>query len=409
MRIGIVHNFYRCPGGEDTVVRNVCSLLAGHGHVVIPFFRHSEDIPTMPFGRTRAFFSGIYSFSSHKAMRALLAAHPLDTMNVHNLFPLISPSVLDACRRAGVPVVMTLHNYRLSCPHGIHMIDGHVCERCRGGREYWCLLRNCEGSVPKSLGYAVRSLAARALRLYADNITIYIVFTQFHRNRLVSEGIASDRIAVIPNMAVPEHTEASHPLGDYVAFAGRVSPEKGIATLLHAARKCLDIPFRIAGSYERMTRLVTEAPENVVFLGHLAGNELKEFYRCARMLVMPSVWFETFGMSLVEAMVWRKPTVVSRIGALTEIVDEWVTGLATEPGNAEELSDTIRYLWDRPNLCRQMGQAGREKALQEYSLQKHYERLMAVCETAITVGPPTGSRRTALAAAACPGPADRIG
>jgi glycosyltransferase involved in cell wall biosynthesis len=388
MRVCVVHNLYRHPGGEETVVENICSLLAGHGHVVVPFFRHSDDIPRMLLGRVRAFFSGIYSFSSKKAMRALLATSRPDIVNVHNLFPLISPSVLTACHETGVPIVMTLHNYRLSCPHGMHVIDGHVCERCLGGREYWCVLRNCEGSVPKSLGYAVRSMTARTFRFYADNVTIYVVFTQFHRNRLVSEGIPSARVMVIPNMALSEQTAPSHPLGDYVACAGRVSPEKGIATLMRAARKCLDIPFKIAGSYERRSRLVADVPENVVFLGHLTGTELKEFYKSARMLVMPSVWFETFGMSLVEAMAWRKPAIVSRIGALTEIVDEGVTGLAAEPGNAEELAETIRYLWDRPDLCRQMGQAGREKALREYSPRQHYERLMAVYEAAVRLGPP---------------------
>ncbi len=388
MRICVVHNLYRHPSGEETVVENICSLLAGHGHVVIPFFRHSDEISRLFLGRIRAFFSGIYSFSSKKAMRALLATCRPHIINVHNLFPLISPSVLGACHEVGVPIVMTLHNYRLSCPHGMHMTDDHVCERCKGGKEYWCVLRNCEGSVPKSLGYAVRSLAARTLRFYTGNVSVYVVFTQFHRNRLVAEGVPSARVVVIPNLVVSDHTAASQPLGDYVAYAGRVSPEKGIATLMRAARKCLDIPFKIAGSYERTSHIVAEAPKNVTFLGHLTGTELKEFYRSARMLVMPSVWFETFGMSLVEAMVWRKPTIVSRIGALTEIADEGVTGLAAEPGNAEELAETIRHLWDRPNLGRQMGQAGWEKALREYSPKQYYERLMTVCETAVRLGPP---------------------
>ncbi len=271
MRIGIVHNLYSHPGGEETVVENTCSLLARRGHVVIPFFRYSAEISGMPLDKIHAFFSGIYSLSSKKAMRALLATCGPQTIHVHNLFPLISPSVLSACRQAGVPVVMTLHNYRLSCPHGMHMIRGHVCERCCRGREYWCVLRNCEGSMPKSLGYALRSLTARALRLYADNVAVYVVFTQFHRNRLVSEGIPSDRIAVVPNLAISERTAASYSLGDYVAFAGRVSPEKGIATLLLVAGKCLDIPFKIAGSCGQMPRIAAEAPKNVAFVGHLSG------------------------------------------------------------------------------------------------------------------------------------------
>jgi glycosyltransferase involved in cell wall biosynthesis len=387
MRICVVHNFYSHPGGEDTVVRNICSLLVSHGHLVIPFFRHSEDISTMLFGRTRAFFSGMYSFSSRQTMRALLTAHPPDAINVHNLFPLISPSVLSVCRQAGVPIVMTLHNYRLSCPTGMHMVHGQICERCAGGKEQWCLFRNCEGSVPKSLGYTLRNLIARTLRLYADNVALYMVFTRFHRERLISEGVPSERVVVLPNTVIPETTADSYPLGDYVAFVGRISPEKGIETLLFAARHCRDIPFKIAGSSEWMPHLAGAASKNVVFLGHLTGMELRNFYRSARMLVMPSVWFETFGMSLVEAMVWRKPTIVSRIGALTEIIEEGVTGLAVRPGGAEELSEKIRYLWERPALCRQMGKAGQEKALREYSPAQYYERLLAVYEMAGQLGP----------------------
>ncbi len=387
MRICIVHNFYRHPGGEDTVVRNLCSLLVDHDHLVIPFFRYSEDIAAMPLGKLRAFFSGIYNFSAHQTMCALLAAQPPDTIHVHNLFPLISPSVLRAGGQAGVPIVMTLHNYRLSCPTGLHLVHGQVCERCAGGKEHWCVFRHCAGSMPRSLGYAVRNLAARTLRLYADNVAVYIVFTQFHRDRLIAEGVPSDRVAILPNMVVPEPTTDAGPLGDYVAFVGRLSPEKGIETLLRAACRCPDIPFRIAGSSAWMPHLVRTAPENVGFVGHLTGRELQDFYRSARMLVMPSVWFETFGMSLVEAMAWQKPTITSRIGALTEVIEEGITGLAVAPGNAEELSEKIRYLWDRPGACRQMGKAGREKVLREYSPTRYYDRLMAVYETAGRLGP----------------------
>ncbi len=396
MRIGIIHNFYRHPGGEDTVVKNIRSALKDHGHIVVPFFRHSDELATMFLGSARAFFSGIYSFSSRKAMRALLAAHPLDTIHVHNLFPLISPSVLSVCHQAGVPIVMTLHNYRLSCPHAIHMIDGRVCERCREGREYWCLLRNCEGNLPKSLGYAVRSLSARLLRFYADTIAIYVVFTQFHRKRLISEGIPPRRIVVIPNMIRLEPETAPSQLGDYVAYAGRVSPEKGIQTLLHAARKCPRIPFKVAGRVDQMPDAVRAAPENVAFLGHLTGTDLKKFHDSARIFVMPSVCFETFGMSLVEAMARRRPTVVSRIGALKEIISDGVTGLAAEPGNAEDFSEKIHYLWDRPSLCRQMGQAGRDKVLREYSASRCYEGLMAANEMAMTLGHSWSDRRRKL-------------
>lgn len=387
MKICMVYNEYGKFSGEEAVVHNVCRLLDERGHTVVKFLRSSAEIPNMRFGKMRAFLSGIYSLSSKKAMRRFLAEYTPDIVHVHNIFPLISPSILGECRRAGIPVVMTVHNYRLVCPNGLHMVTGKVCEKCRGGKEYWCILRNCEGSLFKSLGYALRTYTAKRLRLFTDNVTMYVPLTEFHRNRLIAEGIPPERIAIIPNMVSIENGEKSYPLGEYVAFIGRVSPEKGIDTLMLAVQKCPDILFRIAGSHERMPHVLKEAAVNCTFVGHLTSIELEDFYKSSRILVMPSVWFETFGLSLVEAMVRQKPTVSSRIGALAEVVDEGITGLAFEPGNADELAEKVRYLWNRPELCRKMGQAGREKVLREYSSEKYYERLMAVYKKAIELGP----------------------
>jgi glycosyltransferase involved in cell wall biosynthesis len=387
MKICLVHNAYGKFSGEEAVVEGTCRLLVEHGHELLLFTRSSAEIPKMRFGKIRAFLSGIYSLSSKKAMRRLLAECKPDIVHIHNVFHLISPSVLGECRKAGVPVVMTVHNYRLVCPNGLHMVAGRVCEKCRGGKEYWCVLQNCEGSLFKSLGYALHTYTARKFRLFADNVTMFVPLTEFHRNRLISDGIPPERIIVIPNMVSVEHEAKSHPLGEYVAFVGRVSAEKGVRTLITAVQKCPDIPFRIAGNYERMPHVLKKAPGNCTFVGHLTGTELEEFYNSSRIIVMPSIWFETFGLCLVEAMVRQKPTVSSRIGALAEVVDEGITGLAFEPGNAEELADKICYLWDRPDLCREIGQAGREKALREYSPDKYYKRLMAVYEKAIELGP----------------------
>lgn len=392
MKVCLVHNEYGIFTGEEAVVENISRLLAEKGQDVIRFARSSTEILKMRYGKIRAFFSGIYSFSSKKAMRRLIDEQKPDIVHVHNVFPLISPSVLGECRKAGVPIVMTVHNFRLVCPNGLNMVNGQICERCTGGKEYWCVLRNCEGSLIKSLGYALRTYTAKRLRLFTDNVTMYVPLTEFHRNRLIAGGIPSERIAVIPHMVPAVSGAKSYNLGEYVAFVGRVSPEKGIDTLVVATQKCPDIPFRIAGSYERMPYVLKRAPGNCTFVGHLTPTELEEFYNSSRSLVMPSVCFETFGLSLVEAMLWGKPTVSSRIGALVEVADEGITGLAFEPGNSEDLAEKIRYLWDSPDLCSKMGQAGREKALREYSPEKYYKRLMAVYKKAIEFGPGGASR-----------------
>lgn len=391
MRVLLVHNRYGRHSGEEAVVENLKSMLESHGHSIVLFFRDSADIARLSLGKAHAFCSGVYSFSSRNAIRRLLPKQRPDLVHIHNLFPLTSPAILPDCRRAGVPVVMTVHNYRLVCPNGLHMpkTTREVCERCCGGREYWCILRNCEASLPKSIGYALRNWVARKKRFFLDNVTMYMCLTAFQRGRLIAEGFPAERMVVVPNMA--EYVDGSADAaarGEYVGYVGRVSPEKGVDTLVAAARRLKGIPFRAAGSVARMPSLPATATDNLAFVGHLQKAQLDSFHHGSRLLLVPSVCYEGFPSVIVEAMVRSKPIIASRIGGLPEIVDDGVTGLLFEPGNAEDLAEKIRYLWDRPDLCRQMGQAGREKVLRGYSPQRYYERLMGVYERAIALGAP---------------------
>jgi glycosyltransferase involved in cell wall biosynthesis len=267
------------------------------------------------------------------------------------------------------------------------MTAGKVCQRCRGGREYWCLLRNCEGSIFKSLGYALRNWTARKRRSFLANVTIYAALTEFQRQMLIDEGYPAERIMVVPNMASGAEIAASDALGSYVGFVGRVSPEKGIETLREAASLLPDVPFKIAGDYEPSSRLVNGAPPNLEFLGYLGGQNLSEFYQQARLIVLPSVCYEGFPTILPEAMLHGRPVVASRIGGLREIVADGVTGLLCEPGDASDLAGKIRQLWDSPEACRRMGSAGRDKALDQYSPEKYYQRLMAAFARAMELGP----------------------
>ena len=384
MKILITHNSYGKFSGEEAVVAAQKKLLTNNGHEVIGFDRSSAEIPAMKFGKLRALFSGIYSFSSRRQLRTLLARHKPDIVHIHNLYPLISPSILPECKRVGVPVVMTVHNYRLVCPNGLHMTDGKVCEKCCDGREYQCLLNNCEGSLFKSLGYFLRNYVARKLKLYKDNVTMYACLSEFQKQRLIDVGFATDQLAVIPNMTNVSEGDNKNVLGDYIGFIGRISPEKSIDTLISAAKINNDIPFKAAGEYDLMPHLPEQAPDNFEFLGNIPNENTPAFYQNSRFIVLCSTWFEGFPMILVEAMMQGKPVIASRIGGIPEIVDDGVTGLLFEPGNADDLAKKICYLWNNPSVCKQMGQAGREKTLSQYSPEKYYQRLMAVYRKAIS-------------------------
>ncbi len=383
MRVLVVHNAYGALSGEERFVEKQARLLQDKGHDVVFLVRSSREISQMRFGKSRAFFSGAYSWSSRRAMEHVLLDRKPDIVHIHNLFPLISPSVLGVCRRMRIPVVMTVHNYRLICPNGLFMVGGRVCERCRKGHEFWCMLRNCTGSLPKSAGYALRTFVARKGQFYRKSVTMYMALTDFQRQLLVEEGFPRERISVVPAMVDPTEISPVDALGQYVGYVGRISPEKDIPTLLEAAAACADISFKAAGSYDGMASIIGHRPNNFDFCGHLRSEQLAPFYADSRMLVLCSVCYEGFPMVIVEGMAAAKPVICSRIGGLPEIVEDGVTGLLFEPGNAGDLAEKIRHLWDHPDLCRKMGRAGREKMLQEYSVQTYYDRLMATYERAL--------------------------
>jgi glycosyltransferase involved in cell wall biosynthesis len=292
--------------------------------------RDSSDLGNGLAGKFRAFMGGIYSTSARRRMNRLLREVRPDIVHVHNVLPLLSPSVLMACRRRGVPVVMTCHNYRLTCPTGLHVVRGKVCERCISDGEHLCVLQDCRNSFFESAAYALRHAVGRWGRTISRNVTLFIALTEFLKRRLVSAGFPRERITVIPNMADLPPQPAEPVVGQYAAYAGRISPEKGLDTLLAAARKLPGIPIRIAGDWTAMPGVRERVPDNVDFVGFLERDEVARFYRKARFLVLPSTCFEVFPLVLAEAMGYGLPAVASRMGGLPEIVEDGSTGLLFE-------------------------------------------------------------------------------
>jgi len=381
VRFLLIHNEYSAPSGEDVQFQQIVRVLAEHGHDLRCYVRSSAEIRSAALGRTRAFFSGILSRQSRHAVRTLIATLRPDVVFVQNLFPLISPSILPICRQMGCPSIMRVANYRLVCPNGLHFSHGHVCERCLGGREYWCLLRNCEESLPKSAGYALRSAVARWIGWYNNNVSAYICATQFLKSRLVAEGFEESRVHVIPNIVYDVESPNGPPASNsYVAYVGRISREKGIPLILKAAELCPEIPFRLVGTVRAGFRLPSSQPSNVEFLGPKYGTDLASLYVGARLTVIASQCFETFGMSVAESMLHRRPVVVPRHGVFPEFVRDEETGALFEPGSAADLAEKIRCLWNNPEICISMGQAGRRDVLARSNPETYYRAFMEVCE-----------------------------
>ncbi|HPC94070.1 MAG TPA: glycosyltransferase family 4 protein [Sedimentisphaerales bacterium] len=381
MRILYVHNDYASTSGEEHAAESLVNLLRQHGHEVAWFRRSSAGLHRSPIRKAQALLAGIYNPYAARAMETVLDEFRPDIVQVQNLYPLISTSIFRPIRQRHIPVVMRCPNYRLFCPNGRHLVHGRVCNKCAGfGHEIWCVIHNCEGDLFKSLGYAARNTWARLTRRILNGVDVFIVQSQFQRKVFAARGISADRIEVVPGMA-PDVSD-SPAIGEGVAFVGRISPEKGVETLVEAARVVPDIPFAIAGDDAGLAGLRETSPANVRWHGFLRGEQLADLYRRSRIVVVPSRWYEGFPNVIVQAMMMGRPVICSNIGGLPEIVDAGNTGLLFETDNASDLARKIRYLYERPALCRQMGAAGRAKALREYSTQACYRRLMAAFEKA---------------------------
>jgi len=381
-RILYVHNDYARPSGEEYAAEGIVDLLRAHGHEVFWFRRSSAEMSGSFGGRAKAFLTGIHNPFAAKALARKLDEVKPDIVQVQNLYPFFSPSILGPVKKRRIPIVMRCPNYRLFCPNGLHLSNGTVCEKCLCfGRELWCVVKNCEGDFCKSLGYALRNACARITKRITNRVDMFTVQTQFQKQKFAERGIAEDRIAIVPGFVLPPDG-IGHTLGDLVTFVGRVSPEKGIDDFIDAARVLPDIRFAVAGNEQRMPGLRQACPSNVQVLGFLEEDELNALYLKSRIVVVPSRCYEGFPNAVVRAMAVGRPVVASRIGALASIVEDKRTGLLFEVGNVRDLAGKLSYLYGNQDLCERLGAAARQSYSLKYSGQRTYDLLMSAYEKA---------------------------
>src|SRR5665213_1238925 len=212
MKVFQIYNEQRSRlGGEPAVVDATMRLLAKNGHESRLIMKSSRVLENSILKRMNAFFGAVYNVCSYREMRRLLEKDRPDVVHVHSVYPMFSPSVLVACRRAGVPVVMTVHSHNLTCPTWFHLYKGRVCEACVGGHEYRCVLKNCRSNVLESSAYALRSAVARRFRLFHDNVSVLVVLTPFSRDKLLQAGFREDQIVVVPNPTLVEDMATDRP------------------------------------------------------------------------------------------------------------------------------------------------------------------------------------------------------
>ena len=381
MRVLQLHNYYRQAGGEDAVVASEAEILLDHGHEVRKWSLRNADIASASSRIVTAFRTS-YSVKARNQVRAVVDDFAPDLVHVHNFFPLLTPSVYDACRAAGVPVVQTLHNYRTICAGALLLRDGRPCEDCIGGSPYQGALHGCyRNSRLGSLAVARMIARHRRQATWRTKVDRFIALTEFAKAKFVEAGFPADKIAVKPNSVEDGGARASAGDRHGALFVGRLSPEKGIGTLLTAWRD-LDVPLRIAGDGPLLSRVRDAASTTVMPLGMLPREAVNQEMARATFLVMPSVWYETFGLAIVEAFCQGLPVIASRHGAMAEIVEDGVTGLHFVPGDPRDLATKVRWAAEHPKEMRRFGSNARRAYEEKYTPEANFGRLMRIYQEA---------------------------
>ena len=389
MKILLVHNSYQQPGGEDVIFEQEGQMLKNAGHDVVLYRRSNWESQAYPGIQKIILAKGaLWASDSRRDLVRLLREEKPEIVHVHNTFMMISPSIYSACHEANVPVVQTLHNYRLLCPAATLFREGKVCEECVGGSLWPSVKYGCyRDSRPTTAVVAMMLTTHRLLGTWEHQVTCYVALTEFSRSKFIEGGLPPGKIFVKPNFVSPD-PYARTGNGDYALFVGRLSPEKRVTTVLAAWKRLpRSIPMKVIGGGPDRAQLEAQAVEggltNVQFLGHLPREQTLAAINNARFLVFSSEWYENFPVTIAEAFACRTPVVASNIGAMKEIVSDGRTGLLFSAGDAEDLSQKVAWAWSHPDEIRVMGIEARNEYESKYTAEKNYTMLMEIYQRAL--------------------------
>ncbi len=372
MEILVLHSRYRsgAASGENAVVADEARLLREAGHrveVVDPGVRGWA-------GALRAAGGVVWDPGRTADVRRVIRRLQPDVVHVHNVFPALSPAVIRAAAEEGVPVVMTLHNFRLLCLPATFLRDGRVCEDCLGRLPWPGLVHGCyRGSRLASAPYLASLALHRSIGTF-DRVRRFLAVSGFVRAKHAEAGILPERIAVKPNFAWPAPRREGP--GSSFLYLGRLSPEKGVDTLLRAWRPALG-RLLVAGDGPEGPRLRSLAGEGVELLGAVPAERARELVAGARAVLIPSRWYEAFPRVVVEAYAAGVPVVASRIGALPEVVEEGVTGLLAPPDEPASWAEVLERLLD-DELSLRLGEGAYRAWAERYTPETNLRILEAI-------------------------------
>jgi len=388
LRVLVAHNTYQNAGGEDRVVDLEIDLLRSNGHEVETLFRDNRDIGISSFSsRIHAAVDCVWSSASADAMRLAIRKFRPQLVHVHNTLAALSPSIYWAASECRVPVIQTLHNYRIACPQGLFLRRGRPCQDCLGRVPYPGIFHRCyRNSMAQSFAVATMLTAHRSLGTWSSKISRYIALSDFCRQQFIRAGVPERKICVKPNFALdPAIATLGTPniqRARSFLFVGRLATEKGIDTLSRAMRQNAEFECVVAGVGP--ARSTFKGIDGFDVRGWLEPYIISRLMRSAVALVVPSICYETFSLVTLEAFAHGLPVIASHIGSLPEIVTDGKTGLLFEPGNPADLAQKMAWALDNPEEMKRMGIAAREDFENRFAAGKNYSMLVNIYRDAIS-------------------------
>jgi len=379
MKILLVHNTYQYRGGEDAVVEDELALLRAHGHEVQLYSRDNHELQDQ--NSASAAIACIWSGRTSRDLDALCQDFAPDLIHVHNSFPLISPALHWSAARRRIPVVQTLHNFRLLCPQASLLRHGSICEDCIGTLPWRAIPRKCYRDSSAQSAVVTGMLGAhRIMGTWHNKVARYIVFNRFCRDKFIQGGLPEQRIRIKPNCIDGGTLPAEGPRQGGL-YLGRLSEEKGIHVLLDAKQYTPSSTLRAAGDGPLRPEVAARLGHD--YLGRVAHESTRALLQSAEYLIAPSTCYETFGLAVLEAFSCATPAIVSAHGGLAELVEDGVTGLLVQPGDSADLAAKIRWADANPAALRRMGCAARKRYESAFTPSHNHRMLMDIYHEAI--------------------------
>jgi glycosyltransferase involved in cell wall biosynthesis len=390
MRILFVHNRYQQAGGEDCVVQAESNLLSRMGHQVDVWEENNDSIVSRMDALVTGFQS-VYSFEHARKMRERIRCFQPDLVHIHNFFPRLSPSIHLACLGASIPVVQTLHNFRLLCPGATFHREGKVCEDCMGKAIPWPSVLNGCYRHSRSASAAVAGMLSvhRALGTWRRTVSCFIALSKFAQAKFIAGGVPANKIVVKPNFVDPDPGSGAG-RGNFALFVGRLAEEKGIGTLLAAwSRLSIKPRLKIIGDGPLASAVANAAAtmREIEWLGPRGKDQVSQEMADASVLIVPSTWYEGFPLVIAEAFAAGLPIVASRIGGLAEVVSGGHTGWLVSPGDFNELSNAVSRVFSQPEELQAMRLKARSEFENRYTAAINYQHLIEIYNDAIHTRP----------------------